>query len=120
MAIWLDTSNAWLIYALTILILIDSVECGSLLALWHRVQNPNTDTDRFLSNLSAPSLGLLALMIGFTFARSLSHFDAGTAAVLDEAKAIGSRKDYGKTRWLRKGLVRMLLLPSCSFKHWTR
>ena len=86
MASWLDTANPWIVYALTILILIGSVECGGQLARWRRVRNPDADADRFLSNLSTPSLGLLALMIGFTFAMSLSRFEARTVAVLDERK----------------------------------
>jgi len=95
MASWLDTANPWIVYALTILILIGSVECGGQLARWRRVRNPDADADRFLSNLSTPSLGLLALMIGFTFAMSLSRFEARTAAVLDEAKAISSAARLG-------------------------
>jgi hypothetical protein len=96
MANWLDTGNAWIIYVLTVLILVGAVECGSLLARRQRARNPDTDADRFLSNLSTPSLGLLALMIGFTFAMSLSRFEARTAAVLDEAKAIGSAARLGR------------------------
>jgi len=95
MANWLNTGNSWMIYALISLILIGSVECGSLLARWHLVRNPEEDADRFLSNLSAPSLALLALMIGFTFAMSLSRYEARTAAALDEAKAIGSAARLG-------------------------
>ena len=95
MANWLDTANSWIVYALTILILMGSVECGSLLARWRRVRNPDADADRFLSNLSTPSLGLLALMIGFTFAMSLSRFEARTTAVLDEAKAISTAARLG-------------------------
>ncbi len=43
-------------------------------------------------------LGLLALLLGFTFSLALSHFDARTAAVVDEANAIG-------TAWLRTDLL---------------
>ena len=35
-------------------------------------------------------LGLLALIIGFTFAMALSRFEARRAAVLNEANAIGT------------------------------
>jgi hypothetical protein len=35
-------------------------------------------------------LGLLALMIGFTFAMALSRFEARRDAVLNEANAIGT------------------------------
>ena len=40
--------------------------------------------------LEGAVLGLLALMIGFTFAMALSRFEARRDAVLDEANAIGS------------------------------
>jgi hypothetical protein len=40
--------------------------------------------------LEGAVLGLLALMIGFTFAMALSRFEAHRDAVLDEANAIGS------------------------------
>jgi hypothetical protein len=43
-----------------------------------------------LSTLEAAILGLLALMISFTFAMALSRFDARREAVLNEANAIGT------------------------------
>jgi hypothetical protein len=43
-----------------------------------------------VSTLEGAILGLLALMIGFTFAMALSHFDARRDAVLHEANAIGT------------------------------
>jgi hypothetical protein len=42
------------------------------------------------STLEAAVLGLLALMIGFTFAMALSRFEARRDAVLNEANAIGA------------------------------
>lgn len=42
------------------------------------------------STLEAGILGLLALMIGFTFAMALSRFEARRDAVLNEANAIGT------------------------------
>ena len=73
-----------------------SIEFGAWLANRHRVRDPDSDADRFLSSLSAPSLGLLALMIGFTFAMSLSRFEARTAAVQEEADAIRSAAMLGR------------------------
>ena len=87
---WLNTANAWLTYMLTVLILVGAVEGGALLARRHRARDPEKDADRFLSILAAPSIGLLALMIGFTFAMSLSRFEARRTAVLEEANAIGT------------------------------
>jgi hypothetical protein len=43
-----------------------------------------------VSTLEAAVLGLLALMIGFTFAMALSRFDARRDAVVNEANAIGT------------------------------
>jgi hypothetical protein len=43
-----------------------------------------------VSTLQGSILGLLALMIGFTFALSLSRFEARREAVLNEANAIGT------------------------------
>ena len=42
------------------------------------------------STLESAVLGLLALMIGFTFAMSLSRFEARRDAILNEANAIGT------------------------------
>lgn len=43
-----------------------------------------------VSTLESAVLGLLALLIGFTFAMSLSRFEARRDAVLNEANAIGT------------------------------
>jgi hypothetical protein len=43
-----------------------------------------------VSVLESAMLGLLALMIGFTFAMALSRFEARRDAVLNEANAIGT------------------------------
>ena len=43
-----------------------------------------------VSTLEAAILGLLALMIGFTFAMALSRFEARRDAVMNEANAIGT------------------------------
>jgi hypothetical protein len=87
---WLNTANAWITYLLAVLILVGAVEGGAWLAHRHRTRDPDKDADRFLSILAAPSIGLLALMIGFTFSMSLSRFDARRTAVLNEANAIGT------------------------------
>ncbi len=43
-----------------------------------------------VSTLEGATLGLLALMIGFTFAMALARFDARRDAVVNEANAIGT------------------------------
>jgi len=93
---WLNSANEWIVYTLIVVILVGAVEFGALMARLYRTRDWSKDADRFLSNLAVPSLGLLALMIGFTFAMSLSAFEARTAAVLDEANAIGSAALRGR------------------------
>ena len=51
-----------------------------------------------LSTMQASTLGLLALLLGFTFALAASRFEARKALVLKEANAIG-------TAYLRLGLL---------------
>ncbi len=50
------------------------------------------------TTLAGAGLGLLALMLGFTFSMALSRYEARRTAVLEEADAIG-------TAWLRAGLL---------------
>jgi hypothetical protein len=92
---WFNSASEWLVYALTVVVIIAAAEGGAMLARWERVRRPD-DADRFLSTLAAPSLGLLALMIGFSFAMALSRFEARKAAVLDEANAIGTAALRGR------------------------
>jgi hypothetical protein len=48
--------------------------------------------------IQASIMGILALLLGFTFSLSLQRFDSRSAAVVDEANAIG-------TTWLRAQLL---------------
>jgi hypothetical protein len=92
---WLDTTNGWVIYLLTIILIGGGMEAGEALGRWRR-QHSTTYADRVLSTLAAPSIGLLALMIGFTFSMSLSRFEARRSAVLSEANAIGTAALRGR------------------------
>ena len=47
--------------------------------------------DTQLGTLEAAVIGMLALMIGFTFSMALTRFDSRRDAVIDEANAIGHR-----------------------------
>lgn len=61
--------------------------------------------------LQAAVLGLLALLLGFTFAMAVSRFDTRKALVLDEANAIGTA--YERARFLPRPIrdkVERLLL----------
>jgi len=57
---------------------------------WHMgIRDHGRGSDN-ISTLESGILGLLALLIGFTFAMSLSRFEARRDAVLNEANAIGT------------------------------
>ena len=73
------------IFLISVAIIVAASEIGRWLGVPARGQG--TDD---VSTLKSAVLGLLALMIGFTFAMSLSRFDARRDAVLNEANAIGT------------------------------
>jgi hypothetical protein len=83
----LDLSNYPLlaIFLISLGIILAVIEIGRWLGLRAAARNGAND-----STLEAAVLGLLALMISFTFAMSLSRFEARRDAVLDEANAIGT------------------------------
>lgn len=56
------------------------------------------ETRSGLSTIYGAMLGLLGLMLGFTFAMALSRYDVRRQLVVDEANAIG-------TTWLRSAMV---------------
>ena len=75
-----------LIFAVSLVLMLAANEVGRYVRRrWSRVRS-----DENVSTLESAVLGLLALMIGFTFAMALSHYDARRDAVLNEANAIGT------------------------------
>ena len=86
---WFNATDGRAIYLVTIVLILGGEEIGAAFA--RRSRNGTTnDADRFLSSLATPSIGLLALIIGFTFSMALSRFEARRSAVLSEANAIGT------------------------------
>jgi hypothetical protein len=78
----------WHLLAIFIVGLVGAIifsEVGRLLVKRRRV-GKGTDLD----SLETAVLGMLALMIGFTFAMALSRFDARREALMNEANAIGT------------------------------
>jgi len=73
------------IFLASIVFLVAASETGRLLGV--RAAGRGGDD---VSTLEAAILGLLALMIGFTFAMALTRFDARRDAVVNEANAIGT------------------------------
>jgi non-ribosomal peptide synthetase component F len=73
------------IFLVSLLLLIAATEIGRWLG-----KRAGGRVEDNVPTLEGAVLGLLALMIGFTFAMALSRFEAHRDAVLDEANAIGS------------------------------
>jgi hypothetical protein len=64
--------------------------CASEIGRWIGVLHTGGRGSDSISVLESAMLGLLALMIGFTFAMALSRFEARRDAVMNEANAIGT------------------------------
>ncbi len=88
---------SYVIAAGLFLLLSASIYLGG--AIGRRNQNNESDSAKTQANAVQGSLlGLLALLLGFTFSLSLGRYDQRSAEVVREANAIG-------TAWLRTDLV---------------
>jgi uncharacterized membrane protein (Fun14 family) len=78
-----------LIVAVLFVSLALAVEVGYRIG--RRVQGRASEASRsHVSAVQASPLGVLALMLGFTFSQALQRFDSRSEAVVDEANAIGT------------------------------
>jgi hypothetical protein len=81
--------NIWLVFAIVIALFLSADEIG--FRLGRREQSKSNEPTRSQVNmLQAASLGLLALLLGFTFSMALTRYDTRRQLVLDEANAIGT------------------------------
>ena len=85
MAIDLNNYPLWSIFLISFVALLAASEIGRQLGV--RASGRGGDN---VSTLEGAILGLLALMIGFTFAMALARFETRRDAVLNEANAIGT------------------------------
>ena len=81
----LETIPLPYIFAGSIVVLLLTSQLGRMVGRWQRTHGGDN-----VATLEGAVLGLLALMISFTFAMSLSRFDARRDALLNEANAIGT------------------------------
>ena len=84
---WFYAVNEGVLAIASVLLLLGAAEVGVILARWPRSRHTG-NPDRFLYTLATPLLGLLALMLGFSFGLSLSSHEARISEVVDEANAI--------------------------------
>jgi hypothetical protein len=89
--------NSLLIVAILFVSMVAAIELGAWIGM--RVEKHASDALRTqINSLQASLLGILALLLGFTFSQSLQRYDARSVAVVEEANAIG-------TAYLRIGLL---------------
>lgn len=106
---FLDSIPLWLLLALMVMFLGLAVDGGYRLGMWRR-QHLADEKEQPVGAIVASILGLVALVLGFTFSLAASRFDARRMAVLDEANAIGTT--YLRTNFLpepERGEVQQLL-----------
>jgi hypothetical protein len=85
--------NQWAVFVIVSLLLLTLAEAGCRCGLASRQRNPGAAAGHSGSVLGAV-LGLLGLLLGFSFAMAVGRYDVRRALLLDESNAIG-------TTWLR-------------------
>jgi hypothetical protein len=85
----LDTLPLWGFCLAAIVLLLLAVECGYRIGKWRHARRPD-ERDQPVGGMVASILGLLALVLGFTFSLAASRFEARRQTVLEEANAVGT------------------------------
>lgn len=93
---YLDGMPLWALFLLTVLLLLAFSELGFRLGLRQHREKGREDSQS--AAIMGATLGLLALMLAFSFGVASSRFDARKQALLEEANAIG-------TTWLRSEML---------------
>jgi hypothetical protein len=83
----LDSLPIWLVFLLTVMLIVLSVEIGYRAAV-HRARKSEKEREAPIDSMVGPTLGLLAFMLAFTFGMASSRYDARKQFVVDEANAI--------------------------------
>jgi hypothetical protein len=88
---WLYDLDASILYPVIAILIAGAGEAGSRIGFRHR----DTQVDKsYISTLTAAALGLLALLLAFSFSLALSRYDLRRTMVLEEANAIGSTANF--------------------------
>ncbi|MGE0607666.1 MAG: hypothetical protein AB7O62_11275 [Pirellulales bacterium] len=85
----LDILPLWSLFLAAVAFLLLALEGGYRLGRWRHNRSPD-EKEQPVGAMVASILGLLALVLGFTFSMAASRFDAKRQAVLEEANAIGT------------------------------
>jgi hypothetical protein len=79
------------LYPATIILIVAAAEVGARLG---RRSRRLADGETDISTLTGAALGLLALLLAFSFSLALSRYDTRRTLVLEEANAIGSTANF--------------------------
>jgi hypothetical protein len=90
-------NNLWLIFGITVIIFFLATEAGFRVARTGRSNDDEAGRSE-IGTLQGAILGLLALLMGFTFSMALSRYEVRKMMVLDESNAIGTT--YLRTQML--------------------
>ncbi|WP_254508502.1 bestrophin-like domain [Anatilimnocola floriformis] len=93
----MDSLPLWVIVLTTLALLSLALEAGYRAGHWRHERTPD-EREQPVGAMVAAILGLLALVLGFTFNFAASRFEARRRAVLEEANAIGTT--YLRTSFL--------------------
>jgi hypothetical protein len=88
---WFYKLDISLIYAVTIVLIAGAAEFGTWTGL-RRYEARGNNSD--INTLASSALGLLALLIAFSFSMALSRYETRRDLVLKEANAIGSTANF--------------------------
>jgi hypothetical protein len=89
---WLDATPLWLLALVLLVAMALSSVLGNFLRLWHlrRHSGDPGQVDSDGSFILTSVLGLLALLVGFTFSLAIDRYESRRGLVLEEANAIGT------------------------------
>jgi hypothetical protein len=82
--------NIWLILSASIVLFLGATQIGFFLGRRAYQSGVDEHSRTQISTIQVAILGLLALLLGFTFAMSMSRYDKRKQMVLEEANAIGT------------------------------
>ena len=85
----LDAIPIWGLPAIAVALLAAGVEAGYRYGRWRHARRPD-EKDQPVGAMVGSTLGLLALVLGFTFSMAAGQFEARRQAVLEEANAVGT------------------------------